>query len=131
MTLALVDPVGSADYTVGGRCKSVPRVVDQYAGWYSHAPRLDVWQGNGLVPGTLPDITGQIAAATPTGNRTQNRPPHLSRGIFSNLESRGVSAPAAADDPVIRVCHPSGQDQVPTTNHIAIIPPARGGALHA
>ena len=58
MTLVTVDPVGSADYTVRGRRKSAPRVVDQYAGWYSHAPRFDVWHGNGLVPGPLPDITG-------------------------------------------------------------------------
>jgi hypothetical protein len=65
MTLVTVDPVGSADYTVRGRRKSVPRVVDQYAGWYSHAPRFDVWQGTGLVPGTLPDITGKIAVPQP------------------------------------------------------------------
>jgi hypothetical protein len=65
MILVTVDPVGSADYTVRGRRKSAPRVVDQYAGWYSHAPRFDVWQGNGLVPGPLPGITGQTAVSQP------------------------------------------------------------------
>jgi hypothetical protein len=98
MTLVTVDPVGSADYTVRGRRKSAPRVVDQYAGWYSHAPRFDVWQGNGLVPGPLPGITGQPAVPQPrqsVGVRTGRLAP--SRWISRDLEGRGVSAPAAND----------------------------------
>lgn len=122
MTLVTVDLVGPADYTVGGRCKSVPRVVDQYAGWYSHAPRFDVWRGTGLVPGTPPDIRGQTAVPLPrqlVGVRTGRLDP--SRWIPDTLEGCGVSAPAT-DDLVIGVCGRNGQDQVPATDRIVIIP---------